>query len=284
VDEVASPVAQHVRLLASLRQTRDRRNETLRAVADALDWSEPKLSRVESGLVGLSITDLRALLDHYQVGESEQARLVDLARCSRKRGWYDEYRPYYPPEFIRFVGLEASAFRVRQFQLLLVPGLLQTHEYTRAVATGTDPDDEKINREIELRTRRQQRLDTGATTYHFVLDESVIHRRVGTEAVHARQLKHLLRMADNPAVSIQVLPFERGLVPGMASSFEVFDLSATEPDVGVLVERPERDTLIISPEAKIRSFASIFEHLAAVALSPSDSKTMIKELLERVED
>jgi transcriptional regulator with XRE-family HTH domain len=276
-----TPVGQQWRLQAALRRSRAACGLSLRAVASALEWSDAKLSRIESGSVRISVTDLRALLQYYDVTEPNAvAEFVELARASRRTAWWDEYRPHFKPDFIRFLGLEWSAARIRQFQHLLVPGLLQVPEYTRAIVSVPAVADEQVERDVAIRARRQDRLVAGDADFAFVLDESVLHRRIGGPSTWRRQLAHLQAVAARPNVSIQVLPYEAGFVhSSMAGSFELFDLSADEPASAVLLEHPEQDTLIIGNETRAAGYVAVFQQLSAAALTPADTHEVIGSML-----
>ena len=129
-----TPLGEHRRLMVELRQARDGLKQTQREVAEALEWSTSKLIRIENGSVGISVTDLRALLLHYGVTEQVHVeRLVGMARASKKSMWWHEFREYLPQQFATFLGLEASASTIRQFQGLLVPGLLQSQSYIQTL-------------------------------------------------------------------------------------------------------------------------------------------------------
>lgn len=277
--DVDTPASRDLRVATALRQARVARGQSLRDVADANAWSSAKVSRIETGQTGVSFTDLKALVDHYDLPEPERGDLLRIVRAGRERTWWDEYRPHYLPEFIRFVGLEASAARVLQYQLVHVPGLLQTQEYTRAVATNVDVDEERIIREIDLRAKRQERLHAGDAHFDFVLDESLLHRRVADHGTWRGQLLQLVALAQLPNVSIRVLTFDAGLVPGMTTSFELFELAQDEPASAVLVERPERDTLTIGNDPKIAVYADNFRRLAHAAQSPKESLELIRAQL-----
>jgi transcriptional regulator with XRE-family HTH domain len=275
-----TPVGQQWRLQAALRQSRTACGLSLRAVASALEWSDAKLSRIESGSVRISVTDLKALLRYYDVTEpSAVSEFVELARASRQAAWWDEYRPHFKPDFIRFLGLEWSAARIRQFQHLLVPGLLQIPEYTRSIVSVPAVADEQVERDVAIRSRRQDRLSGGAADFAFILDESVLHRQVGSPSILRRQLAHLQAMAARPNVSIQVLPHKAGFVNGMAGSFELFDLSVDEPASAVLLEDPEQDMLIIGNETRAAGYVARFQQLSAAALTPADTHEVIGSML-----
>src|SRR5689334_13921606 len=160
---------------------------------------------METGAVRVGISDLRVVLELYGVIGAQREALVDLARRSRRRGWWHEFTDVVPPASETFYGLEDGAATIRQYSTSLVPGLLQTAEYAAALV-GSVPGvpDAVRRRRVDLRLRRQQlhaRAEPPAVT--MVLDEAVLRREVGGAAVLAGQVAHLLEMARRPHVRLQ---------------------------------------------------------------------------------
>src|SRR5262249_1016826 len=166
-----TPITQQRRLRVELKRARERSGMTQREVAAALDWSPSKVIRIETGAVIISTSDLMALLPHYGINDRKRIdQLVEVARASRKQAWGDEYRSGYGQQFIPFVGYEASTIRLRNFQALLIPGLLQTRAYSDAIMRSYTDDPERIGRGVEVRAKRQRILDQpGGPELFFVL-------------------------------------------------------------------------------------------------------------------
>jgi transcriptional regulator with XRE-family HTH domain len=182
-------------LLAELRQLRPPHVVTQRQVADALDWSPSKVTRIENGSVSISVTDLRALLAYYGVTTPQVVEgLVDLARRSRRaRSPFAAFGDVFPPDALRFFDYEQSATWIGSIELLVMPGLLQTADYARAVMTVHDVSAEKAQRFVRSRQVRQQVLDRpDPPALSFIIDESVLLRAIGGRAVMRAQLEHLL--------------------------------------------------------------------------------------------
>ena len=280
-----TPVAQLRRLRGVLRQQRETTGLTQREVADALDWSLSKLIRIEKGPVGISVTDLKALLLQYQITDADRVNeLVDMARGARQPAWWDDYRDMAPPQFIRFLGLESSAIRLRQFQILVVPGLLQTPDYARTLIVPAEPVPGRVDRWVQARMNRQKLIGPDGPEMFFVLDESVLQRSIGGPEVMRGQLLRLLELADQPNVTIQVVPFSAGMHEGMRSSFEIFQMSDAENDFAVLIEQPYQDTLIDETSDEVLEYVNIFMELEKVALSPDDSAQLIERVLANMEE
>src|SRR6266508_236354 len=171
---------QRRRLRTELRRARSSAGFTQRDVAEAMDWSLSKLNRIESGLVGISTTDLKALLQHYGIVDpAEVDRFLSLARAGKEqRAWWAAYKEATSQQYLTFLGYESSAALIQMFQPLLIPGLLQEEEYARAVlrAYGGSATDKRVEEWVELRLRRQEELveRPAPPEMVFVLDEAVL--------------------------------------------------------------------------------------------------------------
>jgi transcriptional regulator with XRE-family HTH domain len=221
------------RLRVELKRLRTGADMTQREVADALDWSPSKIIRIESGQVGITVTDLRALVGHYGMHDSEQlATLIELARGS-KRQPFVEYRDVLSAETVKFHGYESSASRIRQVQPLVVPGLVQTEEYSRGMLAAYGMTGPRADRVVESRRERQEVLDRNPPPeLHLILDESILRRSVGGPGVMRNQLQHLIQLNKQPNIDIQVLPFEAGAHEGQRGPFVLLEFpEASDPDV-----------------------------------------------------
>lgn len=261
------PAIHRRRLRAALRTAREGAGFTQRDVALEMDWSLSKLIRIETGVVSISTNDLRALLGHYGVTDQERVRqLLETARAARRRSEWSAYSGTVSPEFIAYLAYESSAAVIRGFQPLLVPGLVQTPDYARAVigATTAMPDEEKIQEMLELRLARQEMLvGDDRPKVFFILDEAVIRRVVGGPAVMRQQLQYLLDLAESDDITILVVPFGAGvytLLRWPSVLLEFGDLA--DPNV-LFVERPEGDTLIREGEEQLPELGSPASYLEA---------------------
>lgn len=282
-----SPVVSQRRVLAEIREAREALQLTQKDVAEALDWSTSKLIRIENGTVGLSITDLKALLLHYGITDRDRVETyVAMAKTGREPGWWDQYKRTSRPDFVKFLGLESAAVVLRQYQLHLVPGLLQVPEYTRSLVVQATADPEVQERRIRIRAQRQQRLEDPELEHFFILDESVLHRRITDGESWRAQLRHLRDVARKPNVTVQVLPFKAGWVDGMQGSFELLQLSEQANDLFLTLEQPDGDLYfddVIGAE-KANQFIRIFYGLEDAALSPDETPDLIDSMLQKLED
>jgi transcriptional regulator with XRE-family HTH domain len=247
---VADSAAMRRRLRIELRRSRNAAGLTQRHVADALEWSPSKVIRIESGQVGVSVTDLRALADLYRVNDPERlGELETLARGSRRQPFAD-YRDVLSADTIKFFGLEASASLIRHVQPLVVPGLLQTEDYTRALLHAYGIEAKAIDRVVESRRERQELFDRAEPPQVFtILDEAVLRRQVGGPTMMNRQLQHLLSLADRPQVTIQIVPFSAGAYEAIQGPFVHLEFpDVNDPDVVFLDRQRDSATFIDNPE------------------------------------
>lgn len=277
-----TPVTQQRRLRAELKRAREQSGMTQREVAEALDWSPSKVIRIETGAVIISTSDLMALLPHYGITDRKRIdTLVEVARASRKQAWWDEYRPYYDQQFLTFLGYEASTIRLRAFQALLVPGLLQTKAYSEAVIRAYTDDLEVISRGVEVRAKRQQILDLkSGPELFFVLDEAVLHRWVGGANVMREQLLRLEELDQRPNINIQVVPFTAGAHSGMRGAFTIFEFPFEEEDYALLLEHPDGDVLIQNNPDVASTYVETFFELEAVAAPKGEINKITRPIIE----
>lgn len=206
-----------------------------------------------------------------------------LARAARERSWWSGYREIISSQFFQFLEYEAAASIIRNFEPLLVPGLLQTEEYAIAATRrlGDRFAEEHGDSLLELRMRRQDLLDrSDPPLVFFILDEAVIRRVVGGKAVMHSQLRHLIDMADRPNLTIEVISFDAGIHPGMAGSFVIHEFpDAADDDVlylegqGGVVKQDSVD--------EISSYRETFEQLREASLGPEGSAAYLRNLAEK---
>jgi len=200
------------RLADALAKGRRERGLTQRQAGSALEWSGTKMARTEAGTAKITVADLRAALDLYQVSDpGERERLEMLARAGRRRPWYSQH-PVTSPELGYYLDAERSAAAISGYRIRAVPGLLQTPEYARAVLAARDMD--RAGERAALLAARQELLCVpSCPVISFVLDEAVLRRPVGGPAVLAAQLDRLRQAAAHPRITIRVVPFTVAVPP-----------------------------------------------------------------------
>jgi transcriptional regulator with XRE-family HTH domain len=276
-----SPTVRRRRLAAELRRLREAAELTIDEVGEKLECSASKISRIETGHVGVTPRDVRDMLEVYGIEDDEREALVQLAREARKKGWWHAYNEVFTGSF---VGLESDASFLHTHQALLVPGLLQTAGYTRAVFRATLPDaaEAEVERRVEARVTRQRLLtDAHPPEYWAVIDEAVLHRTVGGRAVMREQLEHLVKLAALPHVTLQVVPFDAGAHAGMDSPFLILGFpEQADPDVVYVEYTP--NGVYLEQQSDVRRYTLMFDHLRAAALKPDDTVAVVERAADRL--
>ncbi|MBO0839646.1 MAG: helix-turn-helix domain-containing protein [Sciscionella sp.] len=280
MNRTGSPTVRRRRLASELRRLREAAGLTIDEVGEKLECSASKVSRLETGQVGVNPRDARDLLRLYGVDDDQLEALVVLAREARKKGWWHAYNEVFTGAF---VGLESEAATLRAFQALLVPGLLQTEDYTRAVIKAVRPDatDGEVERRVAARAKRQKLLvERDPPQYWAVLDEAVLWRTIGGVDVHREQLRHICALAALPHVTVQVVPFNVGAHSGLEGPFLILGFpDPIDPDVAY-VENTNSGIYLEQPE-DVNRYTLLFDHLRAAALRPEDSIAMVEKMVDR---
>jgi transcriptional regulator with XRE-family HTH domain len=283
----SSPASSAVRrwqVAETLRQLREEAELTHDQVVAELrkaqgKWSRPKLSRIENREQSVKPPELEQLLDVYGVTDPTLRQcLSELASNSRERGWIRDIRKHLPDEFHRFLDWETTLVAYRQFETLLVPGLLQTPEYARALISGVNPSltEDEVERRAMARMARQQILSRSIPPrLHVILDAGVLERPVGTPQIIRKQLRHLSETAESSHVTIQVLPKSVGASPALEGPFSLLTLPEPIPDLGY-TEGPSR-AVYIEDRDEVRAYTLRFGILTEQALPQAESVQLITE-------
>jgi transcriptional regulator with XRE-family HTH domain len=273
-----SPTVRRRRLGAELRQRRERAGLSLEVVAERLECSQSKISRIETGHTSVTVRDVRDMLTIYEATEAEIEELSDLARDARQKAWW---HPYTQVLSSAYVGLEAEAQRVRTYEQLVVPGLLQTEAYARAMMlTLPTPREEEVSDRIRVRMQRQSLLDREDDfSLWVVLDEAAVSRPVGGDEVMREQLHRLVEAAERPNVKIQLLPFEIGAHAGMDGTFAILDFQEAR-DRSIVFAENATGGLFIDKYDEMQRYLRLFDIIHTAALGPEHTVARIKELVE----
>ena len=281
MDPVQDPTVQRRRLSLELRRARDAVKFKQAEVAQAMDWSSSKLVRIERGDVNVSTNDLKALLDHYGVkDEARVEELLELARSARGTSFYDQFSELVKSGFKEYLGYEASASVIRQYDPILIPGLLQTEEYARGLFEGHRFDADRADRLWALRQHRQLVHDRSRPPdMNFVLDEAALRRRIGVGHTMLHQLEQLREMAKRDYITIQIIPFARGAHPGLDGNFIILEFD--DPSLNDLVHLESINQVTVKDDVDlIARYLDRFEFLRKIALSPKSSRDFLDQLIE----
>ena len=269
-----------------LKELRERSDLSPATVAAHTGWSMSKLSRIEKGEVTVQPLEVRALLAYYGVDDEDEIRaLARLSQASRARQWYSTHR--LAGDFQRFVAYEYEAAVINTWQLLFVPGLLQTEEYARAITALSmrrSPDDKEVLARVQLRMDRQQAFRERLTRRDpprivAVIDEAVLRRPVGGRDTLGRQLDHVLQLAADPATyTIAVTPLDLVHHSGLGGIFELLQFgNAEHPDVLFVEAASGMDSLTLEPD-KTNLFRSIVQDLLDYGRTGDDAVDLIRSV------
>jgi transcriptional regulator with XRE-family HTH domain len=278
------PTVRRRRLAGELKRLRIAAGLTGEQAAERLAplgrWSASKVSRIETGRVAVHHGDVADLLDLYGV-EPGAAReeLIEIARESGKRGWWQSYRDVLPGHITPILDFEAETSAMRFMHNQLVPGLLQTPDYARALIRSCRPEApaEEVDRLVALRLDRQKLLDrTDPPQLWVILDEAALRRPVGGTQAMRSQLNRLLERAVDPGTVVQVIPFAAGEHTGLDMPFTILSFPGDDdPDVVYLEQHTT--ACYVEDECDVKLYNVYFDHLRASALSPRESRTLIQK-------
>jgi transcriptional regulator with XRE-family HTH domain len=279
---IETPEVKRRRLKAALRHEREAAGLSQKQVAETLDWSVSKIIRIEAGAVGLSATDLRALIGLYKItDENRQGELLALARGSRRQSW-SEYSDVYSVAARTLFGYEAAAKIIYKYEPTFIPGLLQTEEYARALLKGLGYSEDEIERLVKGRLERQELLDQDSRPQlQFILGEATVSRPVGGRGVMLHQLERLKEIAARPGISLQILPFEAGAHPRMGEAFTILEFPDENLDDLVYLENAERESVSREDPDLTANYRRDFDVLQGLA-SPSKDFAMVIDRIAAV--
>jgi transcriptional regulator with XRE-family HTH domain len=276
-----SPTVWRRWLASELRRLREDTGLLQTEVGKAGGWSGARVSYIETAQQKVAEKDLRKLLPLYGVPEVEWPGYLRAAEESRKRGFWERYETV--PGVSDYVGLEQGAASIRYVEPAVVPGLLQTPDYTEALLRSDfmPRTNRQVARIVEMRmarqvavTRQEEPVDLFA-----VLDEAVLHRAGGGPKATAAQLEHLVTMAERPNITIRVVPFERGANVCMLGAVRLLSFAWTSvPDVVYLEHRDRLEA--IEDESAVEAHRLAFDHLFKTALDAGSSLAMMRDLSE----
>ncbi|MCX4881637.1 helix-turn-helix transcriptional regulator [Streptomyces sp. NBC_00847] len=249
--------------------------------AEVIAAHQTRVSRIETGHVSARPLEIRAMLEAYGVQDPEvRLKLEELARQSKRRGWWLEHAEHLRPDYVDYIALEDDATYIREWQPVLVPGLLQTPAYAEAVIAATPHyiAPERIAQLVKVREARQAKIEEGGTTYTAILWEAVVTQPTMCAATHQEQLARILEVGKRKNVTIQVLPFSAGAVAGSAFAFSSFSFES-EPTVEAVTMENLRGTSVLEGPEDLAAYANAFDQLRSAALAPDPSARLMRSAL-----
>lgn len=254
---------QRIKLRRALRRARLDARLRANSVARNLEWSPSKVVRIEQGFVGVSITDLRALLTEYGVTDQQTvAELEELARNSR-RLTYAAYKQYTNETSLSLFGAEQNAQQITKFEPTFIPGLLQTRQYAEGLFRAFGQSEEEIKARADLRLLRQEMFNEDTyPALRFVIGEAALARNVGGLQTMAEQLQRIYAISRKPGIEIQVMRLSSGPHPQMGGAFTVLEFDDDELTTMVYVESPSGNSLIEDDKDKVTQYLEDFEKIS----------------------
>ncbi|MFF1837773.1 helix-turn-helix domain-containing protein [Streptomyces sp. NPDC058231] len=275
----SAPTVLRLILGRRLQEMRIGAGASLEDAAKALRVKTLTIRRLEKAEVALKPLYVEKLLETFGADRQEIDEFVDLAEQANKPGWWHSYRDAVPSWFTAYVSLEAGAKTLRTYEPQYVTGLLQTPDYAHAVLRGGLPNgsEEELARRVELRLRRQSLLEReNAPTLWVVMEEAVLHRRVGSPQVMREQLERLLDISELAHVSLDIVPFTAGAHIGACAPFTYFRFE--EPELPDIVYSE-----LLSAAVYLDQRADVVSHLEAhsrmaLQTSSEDSKALLNHM------
>jgi transcriptional regulator with XRE-family HTH domain len=278
-----SPTVLRMILGRQLQALREKAGLSYQQAAEVIyssEWTVRRMERAEGGLKPLTV---KALLVAYGVTDVREIdAFLALARDASRPGWWHSYSDVLPEWFKIAVGLEESASLIRAYQPQVVPGLLQTERYVRAITAASFPSDkeEDSERKVALRLARQDLLNRPAPPeYLVVIEETVLRRPIGGPDVMRGQIGHLIEMAGRPSVTVQILPFSAGWHPAMYGMFNIYRFpEGAMPEV-VYSEGLTGAYYLNKPDETAK-YTEALDQMTAQAATPDQTVTILRQILK----
>jgi transcriptional regulator with XRE-family HTH domain len=282
--ERAGPTVRRMLVGAELRRLRTAKGLSREQAGKAIRASEWKIHRLENGQVSFKERDIVDLLRLYGVTDADEvAAFVVLAREANTPGWWQRYGDVLPQWFRTYVDLESAASLIRTYEGQLVPGLLQTDDYIRAVVhdASLEPS-EDVGRRVRLRMARQTVLTRERPPRLWaVVDEAALRRPVGGREVMRGQLERLIAATKLPNVTLQILPFAGGAHPAMVGAFSILRFADRElPDVVYLEHLT--NAVYLDKREEVERYLDVMELLCVASQPPARTAELLTKILDEL--
>jgi transcriptional regulator with XRE-family HTH domain len=268
------------RLRLALRQARLDAKLTQKSAAGDLVWSTSKIVRIEQGTVPVAPTDVRAMLHLYKVTDEAKVNgLVELAKQAREDKGWAAFDDILSPATRELVGNEPAAKVIYEYEPAVVPGLFQTHDYTRFLLRLLGESEANVERRLEVRTKRQRLLDESPQPeLNFILGEAALVRPVGDRDIMREQITHLLELNNQSGINLWLLPFSAGAHRGMGSAFTILQFEDALLSDLLYLENAERVSTSHDEEGDIKRYLDLFVELEKMA----EDSGPFEELVQRI--
>ncbi|WIX79810.1 helix-turn-helix transcriptional regulator [Amycolatopsis carbonis] len=266
------------RVSGELRRLRLLRKMTCKQVAEGVDFSESKITRMETGDRGLYPDDVAAILGFLQAPSDLRQELMALVRGGEERNWH-EVTGKLPSSWKDLIRFEDEATSIRNYESLVLPGLAQTPDYARALLRGGDAKlaEAELENLVAARVTRQLILGRhNAPRVQLMVDEMILQRPIGSEEIMHAQLRHLIQLGQRSNVTLQVVPIKAGAHPGLRGPFVLLEFAA-EPTLAHVESRGTSSFL--EKDDQVHSLKAAWSDIGRVALSHGDSARLIADMI-----
>lgn len=282
--EGGGPTVLRILLGSQLRRLREEKGTSRDEAGYHIRASGSKISRLETGKVGFKLRDVDDLLTLYGVEDPEaRSALLSLAEQANTPGWWHKYGDVLPEWFQALIGLEAAATLIRTYEVQFVPGLLQTEDYARAIASGQPGiTPEQVEQRVSLRINRQQQLLSRPNARLWaVIDEAALRRSIGSREVMRGQIERLIEATKLPNVTLQLLPFSAGVHAGEAGAFTV--MRFPEPDLPDLIYLEHlTSALYLDKPELVEQYVEAMERLCIESDTPDQTVASLSKILQEI--
>lgn len=279
----STPTGRQLRLGVELRKMREQAGLTSTQAAQLLGIRQNQLSNIEAGRHGVSPERLHVVAKLYRCPDTELIEALSTLSPSRKRGWWEEYRDILPNQLLDLAELEHHAKRSRNGVTLHIPGLFQTTDYAREIFRQGVPEmpPPDIEHRVSFRIKRQAVLYRDRPTpLHAVMHEAALRMTIGGPKVTRAQLQRVLGMSERDHITVQVIPFSAGALPGSGQSF--FYSEGPVPPLDTVHLDTSHGPVFLYDEPQLRNYRQLFEHMESAALSPEDSRDFIQTIVREL--
>ncbi|MGI5377322.1 helix-turn-helix domain-containing protein [Streptomyces sp. CA-251387] len=276
-----TPTARQLRIGVELRRLREAAGVVSRDAAEFLGTSQAQISNIEAGKNGISEARLRRLARIYGCDDPQLVDALAEMANTQGKGWWEEYRGILPPAALDLAELEHHATFVRTFQVVHIPGVLQTEEHVRAASIFVEPDLPEEDREarVTFRMRRQHVLASG-TPYDVIIHEAALRMRVGGPKVTRAQLEHILQVAERDNVTVRVIPFTVDGFAGAGHAMQYVGGSVPQLDT-VQLDSTHGAVFIDAPTPLLR-YRARWERVDSAATTQDASLDLIRRIAQEL--
>jgi transcriptional regulator with XRE-family HTH domain len=269
-----------------LRSLREVAGRTAEATAEAMGWHPSKMTRIESGRSGLAVLDVRALLDFYEVPKRDtetRDTLEAFARQGKRRTWWRPYSDVLTRQYTNLIAFESEANSVRNYEIALIPGLLQTPDYARAITRALQPGSaaEAVNALVDVKLQRQSQALSREDPMKLwaIVDEAAIRRVVGNRVVMEKQLRALLDASERPDITVQIISFDAGAHLGMLGAFVIYGFPIRS-DLDVVYVEGQAGSHYLERAQDRATYDHHFNLLRAAALGVEQTRDLLSRFLK----